>query len=105
MPSIQVPDKKEEGIIRGNGADPKRYGVRSGVQSESVIRLLCYKTRDDVEIQPDYGCPTLKEARILMENGFDSDVCKIVDRTDCSIVFTVDGTMDVVRIRKGDRPW
>ena len=51
MPNIRVPDEREKKIIRENGMDPKRYGVRAGTQDENVIRLLCYKTRDDVTIR------------------------------------------------------
>ena len=51
MPNIRVPDEREKKIIRENGMDPKSYGVRTGTQDENVIRLLCYKTRDDVTIR------------------------------------------------------
>ena len=51
MPNIRVPDEREKKIIRENGMDPKCYGVRAGTQDENVIRLLCYKTRDDVTVR------------------------------------------------------
>lgn len=48
MPKVTVPDEKEQKILRENGLDPDKYGVT--YSDSSIIRLLCYDTRDYVEI-------------------------------------------------------
>ena len=44
-----VPDTRVARILRENGMDPDPYGVT--YQDETVIRLYCYKTRDDITIK------------------------------------------------------
>jgi len=48
MPKIDVPDEKEEQILRENGMDPHKYCVTH--RSEDMICLRNYKTRDDITI-------------------------------------------------------
>lgn len=45
----KVPDGLEARILRENGMDPDSYGVT--YSDENVIRLYCYKTRDDITIR------------------------------------------------------
>ena len=49
MIKVRVPDEKEEKILCENGMNPREYGVIK--REEDSIRLLCYKTRDDITIR------------------------------------------------------
>ena len=49
MPKIDVPDEREERIIRENGLDPRAFCVI--YSTEDMIVLRNYKTRDDVTIR------------------------------------------------------
>lgn len=46
---VDIPNEREERILRGNGMDPREYGVL--YREDTVIHLLCYKTRDTVVIR------------------------------------------------------
>lgn len=46
---VQIPNERETRIMKENGLDPKEYGVT--YQGEKRICLLCYKTRDEIEIR------------------------------------------------------
>lgn len=48
MPKIDVPDERQERIMRENGLDPSAYCVLHS--DEDVIVLRNYKTRDDLTI-------------------------------------------------------
>ena len=49
MPKIDVPDERQERIMRENGLDPRAYFV---IHSDvDMIVLRNYKTRDDVTIR------------------------------------------------------
>lgn len=45
----KVPDKRAARILRENGMDPDAYAVTD--QDDTVIRLYCYKTRDEIVIR------------------------------------------------------
>lgn len=49
MTKINVPDEREERIMRENGLDPRCYCVIHS--DEDMIVLRNYKTRDDVTIR------------------------------------------------------
>lgn len=49
MPKITVPNEQEQRILRENLLDPGEYGVIHS--DETTIRLLCYITRDIIEIR------------------------------------------------------
>lgn len=48
MLEVTVPTEREKQILRGNHLDPEEYGVT--YSGDTKIRLLCYKTRDTIEI-------------------------------------------------------
>lgn len=48
MGRIRAANEAEEKILRDNKMEPRCYGVISA--DEDSIRLLCYKTRDVIEI-------------------------------------------------------
>ena len=48
MSKVTAIKEQEEKILRENGMDPSKYGVLQ--ITEDHIRLLCYKTRDIIEI-------------------------------------------------------
>lgn len=48
MPKVTVPTEREKQILRENLLDPEEYGVT--YSDDTKIRLLCYKTRDTIEI-------------------------------------------------------
>ena len=48
MARIRVPNEAEEKILRDNNMDPRSYGVMNA--DGDSIRLLCYRTRDVIEI-------------------------------------------------------
>lgn len=45
----RTPDPEEERILRENGLDPGEYAVIH--RTETEIRLLCYRTRDELTIR------------------------------------------------------
>ena len=49
MPKVRTASEQEERILRENRLEPGEYGVLHS--DEDFIRLLCYKTRDDVTIR------------------------------------------------------
>ena len=49
MSKFSVPDEREAEIISRNGMDPKEYAVI--LREENYIQLLCYKTRDTIDIR------------------------------------------------------
>ena len=49
MDKYRMPDKEEEEIIRRNGIDPD--GVAVTYRDAKTIRLLRYKTRDEITIK------------------------------------------------------
>ena len=48
MAKVTVPDEIEKKIIQQNGLNPEKYGVM--YRDEKTILLLCYDTRDYIEI-------------------------------------------------------
>ena len=48
MAKVRVPTAEEEKILRENRMEPREYGVLN--RDETSIRLLCYITRDVIEI-------------------------------------------------------
>ena len=49
MAKPRVPTEEERRIIQDNGMNPDRYGVTW--RTDDAILLLCYKTRDEVQIR------------------------------------------------------
>ena len=49
MDKYRMPDKEEEEILRRNGIDPE--GVAVTYRDAKTIRLLRYKTRDEITIK------------------------------------------------------
>ena len=45
----KVPDAQVAKILRENGMNPDAYGVT--YQDDTVIRMYCYKTRDEIVIR------------------------------------------------------
>lgn len=45
----RIPEPEEEVILRENGLDPNEYAVIQ--RTETIIRLLCYRTRDYIVIE------------------------------------------------------
>lgn len=45
----KVPDEQVARILRENGMNPDAYGVT--YQDDTVIRMYCYKTRDEIVIR------------------------------------------------------
>lgn len=48
MPKVRTASEQEERILRENRLEPREYGVLHS--DGDSIRLLCYKTRDVIEI-------------------------------------------------------
>ena len=49
MPKIDIPDEKEQKILRENGLEPDKFCVTH--REEDMICLRNYKTRDDITIR------------------------------------------------------
>lgn len=45
----KVPDERAARILRENGMDPDAYALT--YQDDTVIRIYCYKTRDEIVIR------------------------------------------------------
>lgn len=107
MPYVTVPTEQEKQILRGNGMNPKDFGVTH--RDVDTIRLICYATRDNftmkVKPMPHVTAPDKREEQILRENGMNPKNYGVTYRDADTARLLCYATRDTITIDRGDRKW